>query len=192
MALGLCDWWSVVFGLDGLSGDRAVSTFHEALSFLLNNEDALRQYAIVPDAGGFAISGVNSKSFPTQYARIAALPQSQRGPVVANFYLAEFWTPMKIEGIVSQDLANRVLDEGVNAGAGTSIRLLQKAANSLGATLTIDGSLGPLSLAAINALDPDRLLNAFRLQRQQRYAAIITGNPQDVAYLKAWDKRALA
>jgi len=166
-----------------------MSQFPPALDFILNNEDRNREYAIVPDKGGQAIAGINSHYWPTAFANISRLPQGERGPAIANFYKTEFWDVMRLGGINSQDLANRVLDEGVNAGPYTACRMLQQAVNQAhGWNLTVDGILGPDSLTAINDSDSDKLIAVFGQLRQARYKAT-PGTEQEHA---AWEARARA
>jgi lysozyme family protein len=170
-----------------------VSQFQPGLSFLLNNEDPKHQYAAVPDIGGFAIAGINSASWPSDYAKIAALPQSQRTQAVSDFYQFNFWNKMQIGGLVSQDVANRVLDMGVNAGAITGIKILQKALWALGCSgIIIDGILGTITIEAANSFDSDRLLASFRQTRLAYYQKIVDNNPQDQKYFTGWEARALA
>lgn len=169
-----------------------MSQFPPALNFLLDNEDRNREYAIVPDPGGNAIAGINSRSWPTAYANIARMPQVQRAPAVANFYQTEYWNVMQLGGLDSQDLANRVLDCGVNCGLYTATRMLQTAANSLGANLDVDGILGPVSREAINRIDPERMLAAYRVARIAHYEKIAELHPEDGVYLPAWTARAMA
>jgi len=158
-----------------------MSQFAPALSFLLDNEDHSRQYAAVPDVGG-----------PVDYAKIVRIiPNSARASAVAEFYQSKFWTPMNLGGLDSQDLANRVLDEGVNAGAKTAIELLQGAVKDLRVPLEVDGHMGPITLAAVNGRDPEAILAAFRQQRLQRYREIVVAKPEDARYLPEWEKRAL-
>jgi len=165
-----------------------VSQFPPALDFILNNEDRNRQYAIVPDKGGQAIAGINSHYWPTAFANISRLPQGERGPAIANFYKTEFWDVMRLGGINSQDLANRVLDEGVNAGPYTACRMLQQVLNEYTANLNVDGILGSLSLEAINSVDPENLIAWYRLARMARYEST-PGTQQERA---AWEARARA
>jgi len=168
-----------------------MSQFPPALEFTLNWEDPKRKYAVVPDVGGYAIAGVNSHAWPAQYAQIKSLSQDQRPPAVAHFYLAEFWNPMKVGGILNQDVANRVFDAGVNAGPGTAVKLLQKAINALGGdSVTVDGQIGPGTLAAANACDPEALLASYREQRKERYVEIVKVNPGLAGNMPEWLRRA--
>ena len=161
-----------------------MSQFPPALDYVLNFEDAARSYANVPDVGGYAIAGINSKSWPASYAAILACEQSSRGPMVATFYQNSFWTPMKLGGLDSQDLANRVLDAGVNMGIGTAIKLMQNAANLLKPGLVeVDGANGPNTLAAVNSLEPEAILAAFRSLRLGHYQEIVDNDSSKAVYL---------
>jgi lysozyme family protein len=139
--------------------------------------------------------GVNSKSYPAQFAWIAAQPNGQRAAAVADFYEKEFWTPLMLGGLESQDVATRVLDMAVNGGPQTAIRLLQMAINALGHDIVEDGHNGPNTLSAANSCDPESLLASFRAQRVIRYNHIFAAkdNPteQDADNLKVWLKRAV-
>lgn len=169
-----------------------MSQFSPALEYVMNFEDSQRSYEPSPDPGGEAIAGVNSKAWPVDYAHIASLPQPQRAAAVAAFYLANFWQTLDIGGVNDQDVANRVMDASVNEGPHQGPTLLQKAANLLGCTLTVDGVLGPSTFAAVNALDPESLLAAFRTVRAARYKEIVAANPADEKYLDVWLARAQA
>lgn len=167
-----------------------MAQFVPALTFLLDNEDSQRHYASVPDVGGMAIAGINSNSWPVQYARISQMDQEDRPTAVADFYRLSFWNPMELDGLASQDLANRVFDAGVNEGMGTATRLLQQAAVQCGAAIKVDGFLGPETLKAVNACAPGALLDTFRNLRTQRYRDIVKKNPASAQYLHAWEVRA--
>lgn len=169
-----------------------MSEFIPALSYTLNWEDPKRDYAVVPDVGGFAIAGVNSNSWPEAYREITETSQSQRYAKISYFYYENFWVPLKIKGLDSQDLANRVFDEGVNASSLISSKLLQRAISSLGKNLEVDGVIGPATLEAANSLDQEKLLVAFKEIRLHYYEDIVANHPQFSNYLGEWRKRALA
>jgi len=138
---------------------------------MLDNEDSQRKYVAVPDPppGSHAISGINSYYWHDEYMAIAALPQAERGPAVIAFYEKNFWNDWLAQ-ILDDDLAARVMDSGVNQGAGTACGLLQRAVNSLGGVyIEPDGHWGPITLAAVNNQNPFSLLNAFRTVRAAKY-----------------------
>jgi lysozyme family protein len=78
----------------------------------------------------------------------------------------------------------------VNAGPQTARRFLQRAANDLGAGLMVDGTLGPISVAAINAIDAHKLLLRFA-QRvyDDHYLAIVAKDPTQACFLNGWRNR---
>jgi lysozyme family protein len=184
-----------------------MASFNTAFFWTMVFEDPKLQYAQVEDSpnqydkngnriGAFAISGINSAAFPTQFAKIAAVPQSQRGPSVQAFYQSNFWNSYYTQ--LNDDIAKRVFDEGINAGEVTAVKIFQKAINSLGGTLKVDGGMGPVAVAAANALDISRLVSAFQNFRLAHYQDIVAKNPNDAKFLGTaakpgpWWKRAMA
>jgi lysozyme family protein len=175
-----------------------MADFMTAFQWCMQSEDARMTCAVAPDASpaGFsgqcyAISGINSGAWPQQYATIAALPQEARLTAVQDFYQQHFWNNWYAQ-LVSDDLAKRVFDFGVNGGSGTAVQTLQKAVNALGGSLTVDGGWGPMTLAAVNAADQAAMVQAFIAARVAHYMAIVAGNPGDQKYLKGWLTRAQA
>jgi len=182
-----------------------MANWNTAYNFMMDNEDASRACAQVPDApeqldpvtgqriGAFAISGVNSAAWPAEFAAIAALPQNQREPLVKQFYQNHVWNHWFAQ-LLSDDVCKRVFDFAVNAGGKKAVRCLQQAVNSLAAPgtalLTVDGGWGPRTLNAANAADPAALTAAFKAQRVADYQAIAAANPNLAKYLPAWIARA--
>jgi hypothetical protein len=188
-------------------GENFMASFSIAFAWTMVFEDPKLQYAQVDDVpnqydgkgkriGAFAISGINSAAFPTQFAKIALVPQSQRGPDVQAFYQGNFWGIHY--GQLADDIAKRVFDAGVNAGEVTAVEIFQKAINSLGGTLKVDGGMGPMTVAAANALDISHLVSSFQNFRLAHYQDIVAKNPNDAKFLGTaakpgpWWKRAMA
>ena len=108
-----------------------------------------------------------------------------------DIYRKYFWDRYGIGAIADQDLAGKVFDLTVNMGPGGTARqgaltLVQKAVNDCGGTCAVDGILGPLSIAQINALDPVRLLTAYRQRAKARYRRIAAANPNLAGNLGGW------
>ena len=123
-------------------------------------------------------------STPAQFARIALIPQSQRGPFIQNFYQIEFWNKWLAQ-IVSDEVAKRVFDEAVNAGQGTAVKILQTALNT-----EVDELWGPNTVAAANAAQESSLVSGFIAARIQHYKDIAKDNPAEAKYLPSWIARA--
>jgi lysozyme family protein len=169
-----------------------------AYNWMMDNEDFSRACKQVPDAGPagagpcFAISGINSAAWPTQFAGIAAIAQDQRANAVQQFYEENIWNNWFAQ-IASDDVCKRLFDFAVNGSSHQAVQCLQQALNSLGGSgtpLKEDGGWGPMTLAALNAADPNALVTAFKTQRVAHYQAIAAAHPDKAQYLKAWTARA--
>jgi hypothetical protein len=149
-----------------------MAEFLPAYEFTMDNEDAERRHECVIDACPegcegpcFAISGVNSGAWPIDFATIEAVPQPRRGPFVQHFYALHFWNGW-LGQLASQDLANHVFDGSVNSGPGNAAKWLQEALGTIGQRgIAVDGSLGPLTVAAANSVPAEALLDAYRANR---------------------------
>ena len=147
--------------------------------------------ALVNDNKGQVISGVNSLAYPVELAQVAAIAQADRLPVVEAFYQSKIWNQWLAQ-IESDEVAKRVFDARVNPSPEKGVEFAQKADNSLGGTLVVDGILGPNTVAGINENDPEPFVDAFRSVRSQHYRDIVANNPSDAPYLNAWLARANA
>lgn len=171
-----------------------MAQFVPALNFLLDLEDRARTYAVnVDNNGNGVIAGINEGAWPVEYAAIAAAEVSARAALVSDFYLKNYWEPRKLTALASQNIANRVMAADVNMQFHEGGILLQRAVNTLGgAQVTVDGVIGPITLAAANACDPAALLDAFHKQAVLYYQSVVARNPADAPYLAGWTARAMA
>ncbi len=58
--------------------------------------------------------------------------------------------------------------------------------------VTPDGSVGPRTLAALNAHDPEKFVLAYALAKVARYRDIVTRDRSQREFLLGWINRALA
>jgi lysozyme family protein len=101
---------------------------------------------------------------------------------VLRIYRAGYW---KFDGVQDQRVATKAFDLCVNFGDGTEIRMLQGIVGT-----TQDGAYGPATEAAINAMDPDHLIQAISDAAVARYDEIAARNPNDEVFLHGWLARA--
>ena len=179
-----------------------MASFEISYKWMQSQEDSQNEHAIVEDAAPknytgplpcHAISGINSGAWPADYAAIAALPQDQRGPSVEAFYRAHFWN-LWYEQLTSDEVAKRVFDMAVNAGAGTAVRCLQEAANYfLIDKIEEDGLWGKDTVNAVNEYPrtQDHIVEQFQVQRVAYYKAIAAAHPEKAVYLADWTARAM-
>lgn len=82
-----------------------------------------------------------------------------------------------------------VFDMQVNAGAN-AIRILQRLLQRMGHPLTVDGALGPQTLAAVGraaAADPQLLADAYGIERRNYYYALGDARPASRKFARRRD-----
>lgn len=112
------------------------------------------------DPGGETKFGISKRAYPT--LDIAALT---RDDAIA-IYRRDYWEPIAGDRLPPA-VAFQVLDAAVNHGVGTAIRFLQRAAG-----VADDGTLGPVTLAAVAAAYPATLAVAVVAARLDFYTRL--------------------
>jgi hypothetical protein len=139
------------------------------------------------DMGGkFEIAGINDRYHPEAFKAISSLPAQERAEAAAE-YIRSYTAPLvsqlpKPMQAFAQDLA-------FNRGMGGAARYIQQGLKDLGQNITVDGKLGPKTLAAINSVQPRDLMRAAsEAQRNDEYAKA-RANPARRALLRGLDNR---
>lgn len=105
-------------------------------------------------------------------------------------YKKLFWDRYGYEKLAALKPATKIFDCGVNCGPSRGHLMAQRAANKLGQTLTVDGNLGPKSIAGINACDPQRFVIAMAGEMAAYYTNLVHEKPELAVFLKNWLHRA--
>jgi lysozyme family protein len=134
------------------------------------------------DPGGETKYGLSRRSYPH-----LDIKNLTRGQAIA-IYRRDWWDRLRVGEIENPDVSAKVFDLCVNMGAGTGIRLLQRALGNV----EVDGIMGPQTLAAANDADPDALLSALREEAARHYRTLIARNPKLARYEEGWMNRAYA
>lgn len=159
-----------------------MSTFEKAVAIVLKNEGG---YVNDPkDPGGETNFGISKRSYPG--LDIKSLTKEK----AAEIYKYDFWAPYPFDDLVFAELAIKVFDTSVNVGSKRAFRFLQQAANTLGATLVVDGAWGPKTTAAVNKLNQGTLLSVYREVQANYYKSLVVSNPSLSKYLRGWLRRA--
>jgi lysozyme family protein len=95
-----------------------------------------------------------------------------------EIYRSNYWNRMQC-GSLPDGLDLEVFDFGVNAGPGEAVKALQKIVG-----VTADGSIGPITLAALGQLKPRDLISQYSDARLAFYRAL--NNP---AFEQGWATR---
>jgi lysozyme family protein len=96
-----------------------------------------------------------------------------------EIYRAHYWNALNCDRLpVGVDLV--VFDFGVNAGVGRSSRLLQQVV-----AVEADGEVGPITVGAAQATDPEFVINDFSDRRLDYYKRLPTWN----TFGRGWSRR---
>lgn len=101
----------------------------------------------------------------------------------ANIFKTRFWDRIKGDQIHNQEVATIFFDGIVNHGS-TGVKIMQRV---LG--VTADGAVGPITLSAINKLQPAQLYLAYREARKNFYKQLATDKPALAVFLNGWLRR---
>lgn len=164
-----------------------MSDFLTAFERMIVNEGGYVLHTVANDRGGMTYAGIARTRWPN-WPGWKSIDAGDTPPaeMVRGFYRANFWTAMRLEEVQSQDVARTLFDFGVNAGTGTAIKLAQIVVGT-----TPDGQIGPKTLAAINAHDPDLFMARYALAKLARYEQIVTRDSSQRAFLLGWVRRTL-
>lgn len=108
----------------------------------------------------------------------------------AELYLKYFWLPGHCQDISEYPISEKMFDICINTGISRASKLIQVAANNLGAKLAVDGVLGPVSIKTINNLDCKKLLNQICLEQAKFYKNLVQNKPKSAKFLSGWLVRA--
>ncbi len=127
----------------------------KALSDLKRLEGYYSDHA--KDSGGKTAFGVSQAYWPQYWAEWGGRPTWEQAQ---QFYIKEFWKPLKLEAVHDQRIADEVFEQAVNLGHNRAIRFWQVSICLIrgAGAVSIDGKVGPQTVNATNKLNgPDAL-----------------------------------
>ena len=152
--------------------------FDDIIEVVLHHEGG---YVNDPDdPGGETNFGVAKRSHPD--VDIANLTKDG----AKEIYKEHYWNKNKVESL-SEELRHIYFDMCVNQGWGRAVKILQHAANAKGAGLKVDGGMGPMTIAAMDGVELDRV----RAYRIKYYADLVTRKPDLEKFYFGWFRRGL-
>ncbi|OFV82573.1 MAG: hypothetical protein A2W26_02435 [Acidobacteria bacterium RBG_16_64_8] len=107
-------------------------------------------------------------------------------------YFLHWWVPWRLWEINDQTIATKIMDYGINSSPPrVAIVFAQQVCRDLGRDLTVDGKIGPLTIAAINACDRGDWLRAYAAMMWGRWSAILRLHPEmEIPWRRVWSIRA--
>jgi lysozyme family protein len=122
------------------------------------------------DPGGMTNLGVTKATWENWVGRASdeAEMRSLTPEKVEPLYKKKYWDAVRADEL-PVGLDYLMFDFGVNAGPGRAIKVMQSAVG-----VTPDGGFGPLTLAAVQAIDPVELIEKFSQAKEDFYRSLGT------------------
>ena len=134
------------------------------------------------DLGGETKYGITKRFYPD--VDIKNLTEEE----ARQIYYDDYWVANKVPSM-PDNLKHIFFDMCINQGRGTAVKVLQRAVNSKGGDLEVDGGLGPKTIEAINKYKPCD--NRTRCYRLKHYYDLVNKKPEQEKFLFGWFRRAL-
>lgn len=128
------------------------------------------------DPGGATNFGITHKTLAKWRGVRSVTPDEVKAMTrneAEQIYAANYWAKIRGDELPGP-IAFVMMDAAVNSGPGNAVKAIQKACNSLGQTLKVDGKIGPKTIAAINNCETSPLLNEFIVRRGVFYGSLVT------------------
>lgn len=145
--------------------------FDQAFDVLIGHEGGYVNHP--QDPGGETNFGISKRSYPN--TDIKTLTRDGAKAI----YKRDFWSPAHCDDL-PESVRFDVFDTAVNSGVGQAIKLLQR---SVG--VVDDGRFGPVTLAAVKALNPASMVACYNGAR----LAMMTDLPTWSDFGKGWARR---
>lgn len=168
-----------------------MANFEDAFERAVVAEGGYELHKVSGDSGGLTYAGIARNKNPN-WLGWAFIDRGETPPssMVRDFYRAGWWNPLRGDDIKDARVAYTLYSFATNSSAYGAPKTAVKLAQIVVGT-TPDGVLGPKTLAAINAMDPELFLAKYALARIARYAEIVNRDRSQLKFLLGWLNRSL-
>jgi lysozyme family protein len=145
-----------------------ISNWQKSFELMLKSEGG---YVNNPaDPGGMTNLGVTKATWENWVGRESdeAEMRGLTPEKVEPLYKKKYWDAVRGDEL-PMGLDYLMFDFAVNAGAGRAIKTLQTAVG-----VTPDGGFGPMTMAAVQAVDPNELIERFSQAKEDFYRSLNT------------------
>lgn len=153
---------------------------------MIIREGGYVNHTVAGDRGGQTYAGIARNANPN-WEGWEYLDKNQDPPaaLVRDFYRKNYWDSIQGDSL-NPLAAEHIFDCAVNTGVRTAIRIAQICVKT-----TPDGSIGPKTISAINALKPEDFATIYGFARIARYAEICNKDRSQSKFLLGWLNRIL-
>lgn len=164
--------------------------FERAFAATMKREGGYVLHEVAGDTGGQTYAGIARKPNPSwagwEYIDRKETPPTQ---LVRDFYWEGYWKPLRADELRA-DIAISLYDFAVNTSAPGSPKTAVKLVQLMVGTEP-DGSMGPKTIAALNAVPEKEFASAFFVAKMARYAQIVNRDRSQSKFLLGWLNRSL-
>ena len=132
------------------------------------------------DPGGETKYGIAKRSHPKEDIKNLTKERA------SEIYEKDYWIPSRASSVPGS-LQETYFDMVVNMGQRRAVKILQKACNSKGCKLVVDGLIGRNTIRESKKIDDSRL-KVFRILF---YTDLITRKPKLADFIVGWIRRAM-
>jgi lysozyme family protein len=146
-----------------------ISNWQKSFELMLKSEGGFVNHP--SDPGGMTNLGVTKTTWENWVGRESdeAEMRGLTPEKVEPLYKKKYWDAVRGDEIENGGVAYLLFDFAVNAGVGRSIKTLQTAVG-----VTPDGGFGPMTMAAVQAVDPVDLIERFSQAKEDFYRSLNT------------------
>lgn len=185
----------LLFSISQSPRGAIVSNFQDAVNITLKNEGGRSNDEV--DPGGSTDYGISLRFLQENNIDInhdglinGKDIDSLTEQEAISIYKSQFWDKLNIGAIKNEVLADKVFDLSVNMGGYQAIMLLQEALNlQLRIQIKTDGTIGPMTISAINNVNIPQLLIAYKKLAANFYQNLVAKKPALQKFLAGWLKR---
>lgn len=168
-----------------------MANFEAAFERALIAEGGYKLHNVAGDRGGMTYAGIARRMNP-HWPGWALIDRGETpsAELVREFYREGWWDPIQGDAIADERVAYTLYSFATNSSAYGQPKTAVKLAQIVVGT-TPDGIVGPKTLAAINAMDPELFLAKYALARIARYAEIVNRDRSQLKFLLGWLNRSI-
>ena len=138
------------------------------------------------DGQGITRFGIGQKSHPELGIAFFTTMGAGMALTIAEYtYKTVYWNRFQGDAILDDGVASCLLSFGINDGEAREVVMLQEI---LG--ISVDGVVGPQTLAKVNGTPPIPLAAALRSAQADFYRGLVAKNPDNQRFLAGWLARA--
>lgn len=142
------------------------------------------------DKGGPTNMGITQQTL-SEWRRVPVTEQDVKELTEREAMMIYRWRYWFFDTVMSQRVATKLFDMGVNVGPARAIKMAQNAlVGSFGAPIDIDGQCGPKTCAALNLVPEKELLEALVMRAEKYYHQIVARDESQAVFLRGWLRRA--